>query len=552
MSNEQSRVRIVHEGPFGRRAFLQAVAAFATAGWPPSTSAVGASRVALVVGNNAYPHSPLLNAANDARAMAAVLARAGFHVDAQIDASSAVLERSVREFGQAAARPETKLALFYFAGHGAQVEWRNFLVPVDTRVASEADLRRKAFDLGSVVDALPNDPRDKSFVIILDACRDNPFGPDFKPARGGLSQFDAPLGTLIAFSTSPGGLASDGSGANGLYTENLARELQVQGVRIEEVFKRVRANVSIASRGRQIPWESTSLVNDVFIFDPRPPLSEEDNERLFEAEIAHWTRIKSSKNPADWAGLLREFPNGKLCEIAQARLNTLLAQAQPGASRGLERRGPIVLGPGLPVAAFLRRDENPYSAGTYALDRHFNVGDEARYELSGDDTKRERRPRRYVTAVDVAGDRVEMNGGKFVTDLMGNLVARGTERFLVPVQVAPAELQVGRRWSARFHTARGRTRFDDEMSAAIVARERITVPAGEFDAFRIEAAISGASTDAAMYKNKSPRHRARRAELTLWEVPGLNFPVKERNIVHRRDGATEVTSFELFSLRQKE
>src|SRR4051812_14103139 len=164
--------------------------------------------------------------------MAGVLAGAGFKVDARIDASSAEMARAVREFGAAAARAETRVALFYYAGHGAQVEWRNFLVPVDTRVASEGDLRRNAFDMGSVLNALPRNPADKSFVIILDACRDNPFGAGFKPARGGLSQFDAPLSTLIAFSTSPGSLASDGSGANGLYTENLARELQVHGLRI--------------------------------------------------------------------------------------------------------------------------------------------------------------------------------------------------------------------------------------------------------------------------------------------------------------------------------
>ena len=540
-------------GRFGRRAFLQAMAALTAAGPGRAPAADDASRIALVVGNNSYPQSPLINAANDARAMAGVLTEAGFKVDARIDASSAALAQSVREFGEAAARPETKLAIFYYAGHGAQVEWRNFLVPVDTRVASEGDLRRKAFDMGTVLDALPKNPAGKSFVIILDACRDNPFGADFRPPRGGLSPFDAPLSTLIAFSTSPGSLASDGSGANGLYTENLARELKVPGLRIEEVFKRVRANVSIASRGLQIPWESTSLVGDIFMFPPRAPPSEEEQERMFEEEVALWTRIKGSKKPADWAGLLREFPNGKLCEIAQARLNVLLAQAQPAASRGLRPRRQIVLGRGLPVPEFLRRDENPYSAGTYPLDRHFNVGDDARYSLTAEDTKGEREVGRHVTAVDIEGDRVEMNDGKFVTDLMGNLLTRGEERFEVPVQVAPAELQVGKRWSARFRTSRrSGERFDEEMTAAIVARERIAVPAGEFDAFRIEAEISGRSADAFMKRRKSPGARARRAELTFWEVPGLNFPVKERQVLYRRNGEMEITSFELRSLRQKE
>jgi hypothetical protein len=173
--------------------------------------------------------------------------------------------------------------------------------------------------------------------------------------------------------------------------------------------------------------------------------------------------------------------------------------------------------------------------------------------LTGEDTKGDRQPVRHVTAVDVEGDRVEMNHGVFVTDLMGNLLTRGEEHFAVPVQVAPAELQVGKRWSARFRTARrGGERFDDEMTAAIVARERIAVPAGEFDAFRIEAEIAGRSADAFMKKRKSPGARARRAELTFWEVPGLNFPVKERQVLHRRNGGIDITSFELESLRQKE
>ena len=539
-----------------RRAFLQALAAFAAGASGGARAAADRSRLALVVGNNAYLQSPLVNAANDARLMAQVLGEAGFNVEARIDAAATPLAQSVRDFGKSAANPDVKLAVFYYAGHGVQADWQDFLVPVDARVSSAVDVRQKAFDLGSVIGVLPHAPG-RTFVIILDACRDNPFGPDFKPEKPGLSQFDAPLGTIIAFSTSPGSMASDGAGANGLYTENLARELKVPGLRIEDVFKRVRASVSTASGGRQIPWESTSLTNDVYIFSPRAPLSEEELEKQFEEEVAYWTRIKSSKNPADWAGLLRSFPNGKLCEIAQAKLNLLLAQAQPAGSRGLRAHGPVELGSGLPVPAHLGRDANPYSAGTYALNRHFNVGDIARYVLLDEDTKGDRNVRRRVTAVDLEAERVEFNDGRFVTDLFGNLVKRDREEFAAPVQVAPAELQVGKRWSARFHTARapGEHRggqFDEEMDASIVAREMIRVPAGEFDAFRIESVIRGHESNAFMRKPRSRRTLARVVELTLWEVPGLNFPVKERQVLHRRSGEVEISSYELESLKQKE
>src|SRR5205085_9767982 len=114
------------------------------------------------------------------------------------------------------------------------------------------DLEKGSFDLGALVDALPRSG-DKTFLIILDACRDNPFGTAFRPDRKGLSAFDAPLNTLIAFSTAPGGVASDGLGGHGLYTENLIRELSVTGARLEDAFKRVRADVSVGARGAQIP-----------------------------------------------------------------------------------------------------------------------------------------------------------------------------------------------------------------------------------------------------------------------------------------------------------
>jgi uncharacterized caspase-like protein len=511
-------------------------------------AAVDGSRVALVIGNNAYSIVPLANAANDAKLMAEVLTGAGFKVDAQIDADGASMGNAVREFGAAIAQPQVKLAIFYFAGHGLQVEWRNFLLPTDAIVRDLKELGKRSFDLGMLLDVLPK-ARDKTFVIILDACRDNPFGDSFRPERKGLSQFDAPVGSLIAFSTSPGSVAADaGSGRNGLYTENLARELRVKGLRIEDVFKRVRVNVSLASRGAQIPWESTSLVGDIYIAAPQAPPSEEELERRFEEEVAFWNRVKGSKDPADWAALLHAFPNGKLCEIAQARLNMLLARAAPGAARSLARHEGIALGPGLPVPDFLGRSANPHAAGTYPLDRRFNVGDRAVYVATDPHGETQRIVRR-VTSVDIDGDRVELNGGRFVTDLMGNVVKKENVEFEIPVQIAPAELQVGRRWTARFRSIRRNREFDEDLSAQVVARELIKVPAGEFDAFRIEMRMYG------VQKNPGTFGRAmfaRETDRTFWEVPGLNFAVKIDFTVRLQSGTLERRLQELESLRQKE
>ena len=122
--------------------------------------------------------------------------------------------------------------------------------------------------------------------------------------------------------------SADGSSKNGLYTENLVREFSVRGTRIEDAFKRVRLNVRLASRGTQIPWETTSLESDVFLFNDAPPkVSEAELEKQIEADIAQWTRIKSSRNVDDWVSYLRNFPNGRFAEIAQVRLTRLLADA---------------------------------------------------------------------------------------------------------------------------------------------------------------------------------------------------------------------------------
>ena len=536
----------------GRRSFLQSLAALCAAAIGRGARAsAGTSRVALVIGNNSYRDCPpLANAANDARAVAAVLEKAGFDVTRHIDMPRESMAEAIRRFHEGASSAGVDLALFYYAGHGVELDWHNYLLPVDARVDNARDLPGRTVDAGTVVAALPH-TSGRTFVIVLDACRDNPFGDAFHPEHKGLGPFDAPLGSVIAFSTSPGSVASDGAGANGLYTENLARELAVPGLRLEEVFKRVRANVSLASRGRQIPWESTSLVSDVYIVPPPAPPSEEELERRYEEEIEQWNRVKRSRDPADWAALLRAFPNGRLSEIAQARLNALLAAAPGAATRGLGKKPPFVrLGAGLPVPDYFRRADNPFSMGTYPIDRQFRVGDFAVYDgvETEQDTQR-RRIRRRVTAVDIDNDRVELNDGTRVTDLLGNPIKDGHVDYRVPFQVTPAELQLGRRWTARNETMRRGEEFTEDMEFQVVARERIRVAAGEFDAFRIEARTAGSSTMKWRARRSS---RLREETLLVWEVPGLNFPVKQQRTLRRRSGSQQLQDFELVSLEQGE
>lgn len=291
-------------------------------------------RIALVVGNSAYPKAPLLNPRNDAQAMAALLRQAGFTVDQQMDTSQTQLSEAAARFGKAIKDPKVKFGLFYYAGHGLQQDWRNYLVPVTADIRTAEDVKKKTVDVSELLTYMEQ-AKGRSFLVILDACRDDPFAGSYKTTAKGLSQFDAPVGSLLAFATSPGSVAEDGEGSNGLYTSNLLREFAVRGARLEDAFKRVRLNVRLASKGRQVPWESTSLEEDVYLFpSERKKLSESEQDQLLEREIASWLTVKSSNDYMQLGNFIREYPSGSASELAQARLNRLLeAQAQQESQR---------------------------------------------------------------------------------------------------------------------------------------------------------------------------------------------------------------------------
>ncbi len=531
-----------------RRTFLKAVGATAAvyASRPfPALAQADPSRIALVVGNNAYAHAPLSNAVNDAQAVADLLNQARFTVEIRSDATRDALAKGVAEFGAAAARSEVKLAVFFYAGHGAQVDWRNYLIPVDNTVGSSADLKSQCVDLGVLLGQMTKATertRDKTFVVILDACRDDPFGAGFRTEQKGLSQFDAPVGSLLAFSTSPGSVAADsGGGKHSLYTENLLREFGVKGARIEEAFKRVRLNVRVASRGRQIPWESTSLESEVLLFPAQQKLSEAELEKRFQEELARWNRIKVSKNSDDWVQYLRDYPQGKFSEIAQDRLNRLLEPVEP--PRPAVVPVAVTLGTllydlkaGTTVPDFYG-PTNPNSAGTYPLGRKFTVGDEVTFRVVDPISRVQQRIETFrVGKVDLEAERVEFEDGG-VTDLLSNPVRfRGTE-FEPAWMLFPAEVQVGKRWSTRYRRSRPGDVAEWEMSFRITRRERVTVPVGEFDAFRVE--------------GRSFRMTGRvDLEWIMWIVPGLNFVVKRDAITRFGGQITFAEGIEMISLKQ--
>jgi hypothetical protein len=155
--------------------------------------------------------------------------------------------------------------LFYYAGHGIQVAGSNYLIPVDARVSSEADVKYNGVNVGLVLGKM-QDAGNELNIVILDACRDNPFSRSFRTTSRGLARMDSPRGSFIAYATAPGGVAADGSGRNGIFTKHLLTHLATPGLKVEEVFKRVAIEVDRETRGSQLPWRSSSLIGDFYFF----------------------------------------------------------------------------------------------------------------------------------------------------------------------------------------------------------------------------------------------------------------------------------------------
>ena len=221
-------------------------------------------RLALVIGNGKYKDSPLINAANDARSIGLLLRELGFKVTKLEDASLKDMNAAVRDFGDGLRKGG--VGLFYYAGHGMQIRGRNYLVPTDADIKREDEVAYTSLDANSILDKMESAGNGTN-IMILDACRNNPFARSFRSSATGLAQMDAPVGTYISFATAPGRVASDGAGANGLFTQHLLDSMRQPGLKIEDVFKRARVGVMSDSGAQQVPWDNSSLTGD-FYFVP--------------------------------------------------------------------------------------------------------------------------------------------------------------------------------------------------------------------------------------------------------------------------------------------
>ena len=279
------------------------------------------ARVALVIGNSEYKRGALENPVNDATDISAALAKHGFEVVKVLDADKKKMREAIRQFGEMLG-PQS-VAMFFYAGHGVQVNGRNFLIPTDAEIKSAEDVEDQGLSLDWAMQSI--DARKPRFnIVILDACRNNPFARSY--GTGGLAAVDAAAGSLIAFSTSPTKVASDGSGRNGLYTHHLLQHISTPDLKIEEIFKRVRIGVMEQSAGVQVPWENTSLTADLVLnaqnqalTQPATPIAVADTT---------WTAS------ADLGGL-RSYLNSH--PVEKERDQVVLAFARANASKALRK-----------------------------------------------------------------------------------------------------------------------------------------------------------------------------------------------------------------------
>jgi TRAP-type mannitol/chloroaromatic compound transport system permease large subunit len=279
------------------------------------------SRLALVIGNSRYDSVALANPENDANAMARTLKSLGFDVEKLTNATRTEMERAIIRFGRRL-RKSRAIGLFYYAGHAVQVGGRNYLIPLGNSIETVEEIRVESVDLEYVLarmDAAANPLN----VVILDACRDNPFGFSTLNVSTGLASVDAPMGTIIAYATAPGKVAADGEGGNGLYTGQLIQAMELPGTKIEDAFKQVRREVAKQTNGLQVPWESSSLTRDFYFKPAETASSQAPPGQLTEADVTFWESIRESTNPAMFKAYLWRY--GTFSGLAEAKLVELMA-----------------------------------------------------------------------------------------------------------------------------------------------------------------------------------------------------------------------------------
>jgi Caspase domain len=553
-------------------------------------------RVALVIGNAAYKEATLTNPVNDARAIGQALQESGFTVILRENTDQRGMLSALREFGDKLRGGGT--GLFYYAGHGMQIKGRNYLIPVGANVDREDEVAYSAVDAQAVLDKMES-AGNATNIMILDACRNNPFVRANRSGLGGLASMEAPAGTLVAFATSPGAVASDGSGANGLYTQHLLNAMRQNGSKVEDVFKQVRTNVRRDSQGKQVPWESTSLEGDFYFKVGASAVTASAVESGVTVESVLWNAVKNTSLPIELRAYLNRYPMGAYAAEANAKLaqlqrsNAVTSSAMPagsGAANPLAANTRPTTNDanvfdtsanGRDQAAIYRRTEellaglaNASLVGQQAASTPahkprpipasnkagFTVGDRWRFQVV--DKFKNEVVRNYTLSVEKLlpnGD-MSWNSGKIVTSPEGNFrrdvnATFSLQDYSPQEEMIPKELRAGYKEDVKFTRTVVRTadnvHFTQEWKGRLTVKgkEKVKTPAGEFEAWRIERDTNFN----AVQTNGNSRWYGHNLT-TSWFVPELHYFVV-REYEHRAGaGVAERERHELtsFSVRGAE
>jgi uncharacterized caspase-like protein len=285
-----------------------------------------ANRLALVIGNSNYQHtSPLRNPANDADLIGGKLSDIGFDVLTSKDTSLSATRQVISEFaGKIRDIGDDAIVLFYYAGHGIQYNGKNFIVPVDANLQSDTDIILQGVDTSFILKIIELSGA-KTNIVVLDACRNNPFPAVSRSVAKGLARMDSPSGSFIAYSTAPGAVALDGNGKNSPYTMALAEYITDPDLTLEAVFKKVRRKVYYDTDKAQTTWESTSLIDEIYLVERSDNAAKNvkiktPNSAQNVQEENFWNQIRDKDDAELFQTYLQMFPDGKHREIALAQL----------------------------------------------------------------------------------------------------------------------------------------------------------------------------------------------------------------------------------------
>ena len=296
-------------------------------------SAFAEKRIALVIGNSAYENvSPLANPKNDADLMVTTLQEAGFEVVSATDVNYRDMRKAVKTFGQKLrASGEDTVGLFYYAGHGVQANGTNYLIPLETEIESQSDLDLEALDAGDILGQM-EDAGNRLNLVILDACRNNPFKSSMRSSGRGLARMSAARGSLIAFATAPGQVAADGIGRNSPYTIALVEAIKQPGLAVEQVFKRARVNVGKSTGKRQTPWEESSLEGNFYFVPAETTKSTKTPASPFSEAERIWDQIKTTQSIVVLSKFAVTYKDSFFATLAQQRIDQIRREKKQATS----------------------------------------------------------------------------------------------------------------------------------------------------------------------------------------------------------------------------